>query len=44
MFEGLLELGDQGFLVHCAAQGSHRLCLRLILHALGVAEEASTTC
>ncbi len=40
MFEGLLELGDQGFLVHCAA-GKDRtgFACALILHALGVAEE-----
>lgn len=40
MFEGLLELGDEGFLVHCAA-GKDRtgFACALILHALGVAEE-----
>lgn len=40
MFEGLLELEDQGFLVHCAA-GKDRtgFACALILHALGVAEE-----
>ena len=40
MFEGLLELEDEGFLVHCAA-GKDRtgFACALILHALGVAEE-----
>ena len=40
MFEGLLELGGGGFLVHCAA-GKDRtgFACALILHALGVPED-----
>ncbi len=40
MFEALLELGDEGFLVHCSA-GKDRtgFACALILHALGVPQE-----